>query len=79
MLESFSRTGFPKEIITDQWGVFMGKLMKYLCKLLDIQGLKTSPYHLQTNGALKRWHGTSLGSVRIKRLGQRIEVSSVCV
>ena len=37
---------------------FMGKLTKELCGLLNIDYLRTSPYHSQTDGCLKFWHGS---------------------
>ena len=57
MLEVLSRTGIPKEILTDQGSVFTGKVMKQICSTLGIKHLKTSPYHPQTDGCLERWHG----------------------
>ena len=46
MIEVFSRTGIPRELLTDQRNVFTGKMMKELCSTL-ITHLKTSPYHPQ--------------------------------
>ena len=43
MVEVFSRTGIPSEILTDQGSVFVGKLMKQMCQLLNITPIKTSP------------------------------------
>ena len=42
MMEIFSRTGLPEEILTDQGSVFMGCLTKQLCRLLDVKWLRTS-------------------------------------
>ena len=56
MLEVFSRTGIPKEILSDQGSVFTGKVMKQICSTLGIKHLKTSPYHPQTDRCLERWH-----------------------
>lgn len=64
MMELFSRTGLPAEMLTDQGSVFTSKLMNELCKLLDIKALKTSPYHPQTNGCLERWHGSLKAMLR---------------
>ena len=55
MLEVFSRTGIPCEILTDQGSVFTGRIMKELCSVLGISHLKTSPYHPLTDGCLERW------------------------
>ena len=37
MMEIFSRTGLPDEILTDQGSVFMGRLTKQRYRLLDIK------------------------------------------
>ena len=58
MLEVFSRTGIPCEILTDQGSVFTGRLMKELCSVLGISHLKTSPYLPQIDGCLERWHSS---------------------
>ena len=49
---------YPYEMLTDQGSVFMGKLTKELCGLLNIDHLRISSYHLQTDGCLERWHGS---------------------
>ena len=56
--EIFSKSGFPKKLLTDQGKQFTGALMQELCKLLQIEKIQTSAYHPQTNGCLERWHGT---------------------
>ena len=55
MVEIFSRSGLPSEILTDRGSVFVGKLMSQLCKMLDIKPIRTSPYHPETDGLLERW------------------------
>ena len=64
MMEIFSRTGLPEEILTDQVSVFMGRLTKQLCRLLDVKWLRTSPYHPQRDGYLERWHGSLKNMLR---------------
>ena len=64
LLEVIAHTGIPYEILSDQGSVFTGKVMKELCKSLDIQKLRTTAYHPQTNGALERWHGCLKGMLR---------------
>ena len=66
MIEVFSRTGIPRELLTDQGSVFTGKLMKELCSVLGITHLKTSPYHPQTGGYLERWHSSLKTMLRKK-------------
>lgn len=55
MVEVFSRTGIPEEVLTDQGSVFMGRLTKQLCSLLEISHLRTSPY-----APPERWHAETL-------------------
>ena len=57
MVDIFSRIGIPCEMLTDQGSVFMGGLTKELCGLLNIDHLRISPYHPQTDRCLERWHG----------------------
>ena len=69
MLSICTWYGLPKELLTDQGSVFVGKLMTDLRKKLHISRIKTSPYHSQTGGLLERWHGPlkevlELGMVR---------------
>ena len=64
MLEIFSRTRIPKKLLTDQGQQFIGKLNKQLCQRLQIQKLRTSAYHPQTNGCLERWHGTLVPMIK---------------
>ena len=70
MVEVFSRTGLPDEVLTDQGGVFMSALCKQMCELLQIKTLWTSPYHPQSDGILERWHA-SLKSMLKKAQGDR--------
>ena len=58
MVEIFSRTGVPQKMLTDQGSQFVGHLNQQLCKKLNIEKVRTSAYHPQTNGCLERWHGT---------------------
>ena len=43
MIEVFARTGLTSEILPDQGSVFIGKLMKELCSLLEIRQIRRSP------------------------------------
>ena len=58
MLEIFSRTGIPLQLLTDQGSQFLGSLVKHLCKDLRIDQVKTAPYHPECNGVVERMHGT---------------------
>ena len=64
MLEIFSRHGLTKTILTDQGSVFMSKLTKQLCETLEVKQVRTSPYHLQSDGALERWHACLKGMLK---------------
>ena len=57
----FSRTAIPLQILSDQGTQFLSSLVKELCKLLGIQRLKTTAYHPQTNGTVERMHSTLEG------------------
>ncbi|KAK7089584.1 uncharacterized protein [Littorina saxatilis] len=64
----WTRLGIPKEILTDQGGQFMGEVMSQLNKLLNVKGIRTSPWHPQTNGLTEKFNQT-LKSM-LKRLCQ---------
>ena len=73
MIEVFSRTGIPRELLTDQGSVFTGKMMKELCSTLEITHLKTSPYHPQTDGCLEWWWYSSLKTMLRKKENRQDE------
>ena len=54
----FCFVGFPNQILTDCGGSFVYALMKEAMKRLDIQHIKVTPYHPESNGNLERWHST---------------------
>ena len=58
MLEIFSRTGIPLQLLTDQGSQFLGSLVTHLCRDLRIDKLRTAPYHPECNGVVERMHGT---------------------
>ena len=58
MIEIFSRKGMPRQLRSDQGSQFVGKLVKQLCTKPNIDKLRTTPYHPQSNGCVERWHGT---------------------
>ena len=43
LIDIFSRTGIPREILSDQASNFMSATIKHLYSLLHIKKLKTSP------------------------------------
>ena len=48
----------PSEILTDQGSNFTSKLLSELYQLLKIQGVRTSPYHPQSDGLVERFNQT---------------------
>ena len=72
LIEIFSRTGIPLELLSDQGAQFIGKVISQLCKNLNIQKLKTTPYHPETNGIVERLHGT-LGAMLTKATSQGLD------
>lgn len=50
----FSLVGIPKDLLTNQRTPFISKLMLDLCQLLQVNHLKTSVCHLQTDRLIKR-------------------------
>uniref|UniRef100_A0A8C1WPE3 ribonuclease H n=1 Tax=Cyprinus carpio TaxID=7962 RepID=A0A8C1WPE3_CYPCA len=53
-----SRVGIPREILTDQGTPFMSWTMADLCRLLKVKQLRTTVYHPQTDGLVKRFNQT---------------------
>ena len=54
----FSVFGFPQKLMSDQGTEFTGDVIAAMCKLLGIEKIRTTPYHLQTNGSAERVHQT---------------------
>lgn len=58
LVQLFSRVGIPEEIIHDQGSNFTSGLMKQLNKELGIRGIRTTPYHPETDGLVERFNQT---------------------
>ena len=58
LIKVFARVGIPSEILTDQGSNFTSKLLSELYRLLKIQGVRTSPYHPQSDGLVERFNQT---------------------
>ena len=56
LVHIFAFVGIPDEIVTDQEENYTSKLLSELYKMLYIHQLRTSPYHLLTNGLVKRFN-----------------------
>ena len=64
LVKIFSRVGIPQEILTDQGTNFMSQLLKEVYRLLRIDGVRTSPYHPQTDGLVERFNQTLKNMLR---------------
>lgn len=58
LVQLFSRVGVPNEIVTDQYTNFLSLLLKQVYSLLGIKGIKTTPYHPQTDGLVEHFNRT---------------------
>ena len=58
LVQLFSRVGVPREIVTDQGTNFLSLLLRQVYSLLGIKGIKTTPYHPQTDGLVERFNRT---------------------
>jgi len=52
----FCRYGVPIALLSDQGKEVDGKIMHEVCKLLEVDKLRTTPYKPSTNSVLERWH-----------------------
>ena len=50
--------GLPEKILSDQGHNFESQLVADFCKLMGMQKIQTSRYHLQTNGQCERFNST---------------------
>ena len=53
-----SRFGIPLQILSDNGKEFDNSLMKELCRLLEVDKVRTTVYKASTNGAVERLHRT---------------------
>ena len=54
----FGLFGAPAYLVSDQGKAFTGHVITHLCELYGVKKLRTSPYHAQTNGQVKRMNQT---------------------
>ena len=52
----FCTFGFPCWLMSDQAQAFVGKVFGKLCQQLQVEKVRTSPYHPQSNGQVERVH-----------------------
>ena len=72
LIEIFSRTSLPMQILSDRGTQFTSTLLKELCELLGVDQIKTTAYNPQTNGVVERMHGT-LGAMLTKAHSQGLD------
>jgi hypothetical protein len=59
----FVHYGFPAKIISDQGRNFESHLIRELCKIAEVDKLRTTPYHPQTNGQCERFNHTLINMI----------------
>lgn len=64
LFQLFSRVGIPREILTDCGTNFLSKLLQQVYQLLGVRGIKTTPYHPQTDGLVERFNQTLKNMLR---------------
>ncbi|XP_028253710.1 uncharacterized protein LOC114429061 [Parambassis ranga] len=64
LVQLFSRVGIPKEVLTDCGTNFTSKLLQQVYQLLGVKGIKTTPYHPQTDGLVERYNQTLKNMLR---------------
>ena len=69
----FGLFGAPAYLVSDQGKAFTGHIITHLCELYGVQKLRTSPYHAQTNGQVKRMNQTI-----IRMIGKLEEDRKAC-
>ena len=58
LIDMTTRVGIPEEVLTDNDSNFVSKTMREYCTTMGIEHMKTSPYHLQTDGMVERFNAT---------------------
>ena len=56
--EFIARYGIPSKIHSDQGRQFVSKLFKEMCRLLQIEKTRTTPYHPESDGMVERFNRT---------------------
>jgi hypothetical protein len=66
------RFGMPRRILSDQGAEFESNLFQELCRMMNIDKVRTTPYKPSTNGQVERLHRTLNGMLaRVVRADQR--------
>ena len=70
-MKVFARVGIPRELLTDQGTNFQSRLLAEVYRLLNIAGLRTSPYHPQTDGLVERFNPQTLKAMLRKCVSEQ--------
>ena len=78
--EIFLRFSAPEQLHFDQGRQFESQLITEVCKLLNINKTRTTPYHPQCDGLVERFNRTLLNMLPkiILLIGNIISVKSAC-
>ncbi|XP_064469791.1 uncharacterized protein LOC135384523 [Ornithodoros turicata] len=58
LVEMFTRTGIPNEILSDRGPAFVSEAMREVSRLLSLKQIHTTPYHPMGNGLVEKFNGT---------------------
>ncbi|XP_042145250.1 uncharacterized protein LOC121835301 [Ixodes scapularis] len=58
LVEMFTRTGVPREVLSDRGSNFTSDVMSEVARLLSMRQLFTTPYHPMGNGLVEKFNGT---------------------
>lgn len=70
LIEFFSYTGIPDELLCDNGSQFTADLIREMLRLLSVSQLHSTPYHPETNGVVERMNG-SLKSMLRKLMAEK--------
>lgn len=70
LVKIFARVGIPGEVLTDQGSNFTDRLLAEMYRLLHVHSIRTSPYHLQTDGVVERFNQTLKSMLRKVAIGE---------
>ena len=73
MLPVFSRIGLPLVILSDQGSQYRGKLDKEVCQFLQIDQVRSTAYHPQTNGMMEQFLLWTLEGILTKAVHRGID------
>jgi len=58
MVNVYSRYGVPLQLLSDRGIEFESALFSELCQWMCVNRIRTTVYHLSTNGMVERYHRT---------------------